>query len=194
MPAECRYPLQPLLDAAAISMSELRDQFPMSGHTYRNARDVGLTEQQADRYACGVGLVAANVWPEMIDHGIEDVSKRCEECDLSFVPTRSSQRYCTQKCGNRRRARERARNRYQTDPVWREARKTEVRVYREENARAVRIQQASWRDQNRERHRAKQRAYYLANRERILARMAEYDRARRAASNPPQGVSETVAA
>lgn len=170
-----RYALASLVEAAGMSEAELGRRVGLSGSSLTKARRDGLIESAADRYACRAGLVPWLVWSDWL----EDVFVECPECGERFVAKRRDQRYCTQKCGHRRRARERVRARYQSDPEWREARKAEVRAYREENARAIRIQQAAWRDQNRERRAAQQRAYYAANRERILARQAEYDRRKR---------------
>lgn len=142
-----RYPLQPLLDAAGLSLSALRDRFPMSGPTYRNARQVGLTEQQADRYACGLGLVAVTVWPEMIDHAIEDASVECESCSCSvqFIPTRKGHRFCSTRCSYR----EKNRRLYERDEAHRERKKAESAAYRASAGRAIRIQQAAYRAANR---------------------------------------------
>lgn len=104
------YPLTPLMSAAGIrSMVELRMSFPMSGQQYRQVLDRGLTELQADRWAVRLGLVAAEVWPELVDHGIADAEIVCasSDCATRFVPRdlRGQQRYCSARCRHRERAR-----------------------------------------------------------------------------------------
>lgn len=104
-----RYPLQPLLDAAGVTLNGLRQLVPMNGSTYRNAREHGLTEQQADRYACALGLVPWSVWPEWL----HDVWQECAhpDCSERFLPhpKGNHRRFCSHRCRrryNERRARE----------------------------------------------------------------------------------------
>ena len=146
-----RYPLQPLLDAAGITMSRLRDVVAIGGSTYANARRIGLTAEQADRYAVKLGLHPYEVWPEMADDAAKAASVTCPECERGFFPVRSSQVYCSKRCRQRLLQREWKRNRYQSDPQFAAA------------------------------QRAARRAYYAECGEYERARQRRYDKARRAA-------------
>jgi hypothetical protein len=113
-----RYPLQPLLDAAGMTMSDLRQHCPMDGSTYRNARARGLIEQQADSYACRLGLLPWLVWSDWLDE--LHVTCADEKCTQRFVPRTQSHRYCSKACGNRVRTRLLLARKRQ-DPAFREA-------------------------------------------------------------------------
>lgn len=135
-----RYPLQPLLDAAGMTLNDLRQVCPMGGSTYRRARTDGLSEEQADRYACRVGLVPWVIWPDWLDElRVECADEKCAE---RFVPRMRSQRFCSRACGNRHRTREALRVKRQ-DPAFREAerlrRQANYRQTREYEARRQRL-------------------------------------------------------
>lgn len=64
-PAPARYPLADLAHAAGAA--DLADLARMLGITYRHAcrlQAEGLSDDQADRYACRLGEHPAAVWPE----------------------------------------------------------------------------------------------------------------------------------
>ena len=94
-----RYPLQPLLDAAGMSLSELRELCPMNGRVYRNARTIGLTEDQADRWSCKVGLLPWLIWSDWL----EDAERKCaaDDCTERFVPRDKANIWCSRRCYQR---------------------------------------------------------------------------------------------
>lgn len=119
-----RYPLAPLMEAAGIeTMLELRRLFPMNGTEYRRVLDDGLSEHQADRWAVKLGLVPWLVWCEW-------ATRPCaaEDCDTAFMPKQAHQRFCCTSCSSR----QRRRDRYRTDPAYRERRREDARRYYEQ--------------------------------------------------------------
>lgn len=154
-----RYPLQALADAEGVELSSLTHRLGISGSTWKEYRDRGVSEKVADRLASKLGLPVLAVWPEMIDDAIDDVSIECADCAVRFVPTRSHQRYCSQRC------RRRAGNR-----KWRQ---TDAGREWERSARRKRYQETG------EYERARERARYAANVERERERMRVYRLTRR---------------
>lgn len=67
-----RYPFQALADAMNMTLAELGRHLNISGSTFKAMRENGLSEAAADRRAVQCGLDPYRVWPEMIDHAIED--------------------------------------------------------------------------------------------------------------------------
>lgn len=67
-----RYQLQPLADVLGISLASLGRHLGVSGSTWKEYRDQGVTEKVGDRLAVRAGVAAYEVWPEMLDHAIED--------------------------------------------------------------------------------------------------------------------------
>ena len=62
--AQRPYALDRLLDAVGMSSGELGAHVFASGSTVRRVGAEGLTEEQADTWACRLGLHPALVWPE----------------------------------------------------------------------------------------------------------------------------------
>jgi hypothetical protein len=134
-----RYPLRPLAAAAGLRLEQLPGRLNLSGSTWIEYRDRGVSERVADRLATKLELHAYMVWPEMLDDAIGDASFECAgpECVDRFVPRRSDQRYCSIRCQRRahtirRAAANRAamRARYWANP---EAQRQRSRRYFEEN-------------------------------------------------------------
>lgn len=178
--AVTRYPLQPLLDMAGMTLNELRQVCPMNGPVYHNARTLGLTEAQADRWACKVGLVPWLIWPDWLDDALVECAE--PSCDVRFVPSRKTNIYCSRACMCRTKNREAQRRRYQTDPAFREAKKAANRGYYVEAARSIQMKSSRWREANPDRARENQRRYYAENKARIREQQAEYKRRRREAA------------
>lgn len=69
-----QYDLQSLLDAAHIGPDDdVCETLHISGRTFKRMRDEGLTERQADRLACKLGLPTGFVWPEWFRETPTDV-------------------------------------------------------------------------------------------------------------------------
>jgi hypothetical protein len=156
-----RYPLSKLLDACDCTEAELVRRLSLKGvhfdgTTLKRAREQGLVERAADRYAARLGWVVWHVWPEWLDDIIADESKACADtsCGEPFVPNRGNQIYCSAKCARRVTARNYARRKWASDPEWAEKKRVQSRARKAASRRARLI---------------KQRAYYQANRERLLA-------------------------
>lgn len=64
--------MQALADAKGMTLAELGRHLNISGSTYKDYRDNGMTERVADKRAVQCGLIAWEVWPDMLDHAIED--------------------------------------------------------------------------------------------------------------------------
>lgn len=145
-----RYPLTDLIALTGWSFSQIQDVAPCNGTEWRLRRDQGVTEYIADRLACAAGYHPHEVWPEMLDHAIADLTDReCDECGDLFVPSRPSiQRFCSRRCYRRHHARATERRRRAT-PEGAERNRALRRRYYAENA---------------EYERARERARYHANR------------------------------
>jgi len=155
-----RYPIEPLL--ARLGGRSLTSCFGEAGRTTISAarRRGGLTEQKADEYAAKLGLVAYEVWPEMLDAAIADTSAACIECAQPFHPVRKGHVFCSRACLERRYKRER----YRRDAAYREAVKAASRRRTVESKRAISIKKARYYRANRDEIRARQNAYAAARR------------------------------
>jgi hypothetical protein len=129
-PVTVRYSLQPLADALGLTLDTpgLARRLNLSGTTWKEYRDLGVSERVADRLACKAGLHPYTVWPEMADAHVAAVHHECVECSERFLPRQRNQRYCSKRCKDRRTAREYQRRKYAADP---EAKKARVAAYRE---------------------------------------------------------------
>lgn len=98
-----RYPLQPLADLVGCPLAELGRRLGVSGSTWRNYRDRGVSFDVADRLATRAGFHPANVWPEWTDALVEGCEQPCAapDCDVRFVPTRAGHVYCSATCRRR---------------------------------------------------------------------------------------------
>lgn len=136
-----RYPLQPLLDAAGMTLNDLRQVCPMGGTTYRNARNIGLTEDQADRWSCRCGLLPWLVWPNWLDDAF--VACASDVCDGRFVPTRRNHIYCSKRCTVRH-AQRAYRARVKDTDAFKEYGRTYSRRYYAEAGEYVRARQRAY--------------------------------------------------
>lgn len=98
-----RYPVQALADMLDVEVGALTRILNVSGSTWKQYRDEGVSERVADRLATKVGLVTYRVWPEMVDDIIADESVECAEptCDDTFIPRWSRHAYCSPTCRRR---------------------------------------------------------------------------------------------
>lgn len=106
------YSLHPLADALGFTVGEVAKLLGV-GHTRR------LTEREAD--VAAVVLAKAHpfeLWPEMIDHVIDDCSRLCGACGQPFIPELCSRfgrrTVCSEDCAadlKRQRVRQGARRR-----------------------------------------------------------------------------------
>lgn len=149
-PAARRYSLEPFQHLTGWSMQRITDVAACNAEERRRRIAEGVTERTADRLAVAAGLHPYVVWPEMVDHAIEDAARSDEE----------------------RRERQRAADRAH------KARLRQEPAYRAAQAEYLRQYRAS--ERAKETARRYRRRYYEANRERELARQAEYDRTVRA--------------
>lgn len=65
-----RYPLQPLAALLGMDLGPLGKRLGVSGRTWQEYRDQGVSEKVADRMAVKCGLDPYCVWPEMLDDAI----------------------------------------------------------------------------------------------------------------------------
>lgn len=122
--AAVRYPLDALAEMVGKTVDEVMAKLKVSAPDRRRYRETGgVTERVADRFAARFGLVAYEVWPDMLDAAIA-------ENDALDAERRARKR---------QRDRDRKRRLYQSDPEWREKEKERVRVWKAESARALRV-------------------------------------------------------
>lgn len=162
-----RYPLAPLAALVGVELSELGRLAGVSGSTWKEYRNEGVSERVADRLASRFGFHPAVVWPGWMAESTAKASRVCVECDALFVPTRRNHRYCSPAC----RGRAWQRDRYQRDPVFRESKRAAARAYGASVDRSR--ENRAYYDRTAEAQRAASRAYYQANAERIRARRRE---------------------
>lgn len=140
------YPIEPLLAATGLTLNGfIRLHMPsVNGTYYRRARDLGLTADQADRWACAAGLHPFEVWPEMIDDQIEDQYRECDadDCSTRFVGD-GRRRFCSGTCRRRMKAR-----RYRATEAGAEVNRRIRRAYYAENRE---YENARWRRWNAQR-------------------------------------------
>lgn len=167
-----RYPVEPLERLTGLSHRQLRLLAGMDGSIAYKARP-GLTEATADRLAVAAGYVPYDVWPEMLDHAIEDVEASktfpCAECGTPFAPTSARHRFCQSRCA----ARNRKRLQYQRDPAVRERTLARAAAYREECRPALIAYKRRYDAANKEAVLARKRERYAARRDEINARRRE---------------------
>lgn len=171
-----RYDLAPLADAMGEPLPSLGRRLNIGGSTWVEYRDQGVTARVADRLATKAGFHPSLVWPSWFEDEAAALSVECadERCDRRFVPAKRSQRYCSPRCRERRKAREKARRRYQNDPVYREAQLARVAAYRGE-VDLTRARRAEYR-RNAEVIRRRRRERYAADPERERQWMRDYRR------------------
>lgn len=158
-----RYPLDALVSASGMSEAALARKVGMDRTTLRRAREHGLVETAADRFAIRAGFVPWLVWTDWL----EELAQPCADvsCERPFVPARRNQIYCSPKCARRVTSRNYARRKYQNDPEHRQRKLERTRAYR---------------DESREARLAKQRRYYRENADELRRKKAEYRAANRA--------------
>jgi ribosomal protein S27AE len=176
-----RYPIEPLVAMSGRTASSLLHR-QVNGEQYRNTLANGMTPYMADKLATMVGLDPYNVWPSWGADEFAELSKPCPECGERFIPNRSDQTYCTERCYQNQYQRTWKRNRYQSDPEFRAKNVERSRQYRKEAARGIRLRGAAYRQENRERLAARRREWYQANRETVLAKQRVIDARRRGAA------------
>ena len=147
---EHRYPLEPLAAAMHLTIPAACRALRISGSTEQQYRRDGVTDKVADRLAIRAGFHPYEIWPDMADHQLADVSKPCadEKCDELYVPSTASQRFCSPTCRKRDAGRRYVRRRYRTDPEFAERRRRESRQWRAEGGEA-------WRRSERRRQKAR---------------------------------------
>lgn len=128
------YPFAPLdaliADDTTLAAARRLGVSPRTVHRWRE--DGRLSEQQADRAAVALNLHPFELWPEMAEHAIADMSRVCanDRCRCVFIPHRRDQRYCERACMMRAKARRREARLYQ-DPEFRAAKVEKNRAYRD---------------------------------------------------------------
>jgi hypothetical protein len=183
-PVTVRYPLQPLADALGLALDTpgLARRLNLSGTTWKEYRDLGVSERVADRLACKAGLHPYTVWPEMADAHLAELETPCADptCDQTFQKVEWRQKYCSPECRQRTNSRDHNRRRYQNDPEYREAKKAASRQATKElwesAPDAVKRRETA-------RKRKYHRAFYERHRERLLAEKREQHRAKKGMKN-----------
>ncbi len=155
---------------ACVTPAEIAKVLSVDVSTVQKWRSgkLGVSQKMGERCAATLGLLDHEVWPELLELAIADVSRVCEGCGSAFVPTRKDHRFCKPNCRQKTAAFKAAkRARYASDEEYRESRKAKMRDRYEDDARAKKL---------------KRRLYYLANREREIAASRELRRRKRAAA------------
>jgi hypothetical protein len=139
-----RYPLEPLAALIGCEKSALARKLNLSGTTWQEYRDLGVSAHVADGLAVKAGLHPFNVWPELADDMVAEAEEEARD-----------RRRREQEMQNARR-----RERWAKDAEWREEAKAKRRAKYREETRDVEL--------------AKQKLRYDRDRERIIARQRAY--------------------
>ena len=156
---------------ACVSPTDIAETLGVSRSTVQKWRSgqLGLSQKMAERCAATLGLLDHEVWPELLEDAIAEVQRACETCGAVFVLTRSDKRFCSANCRNRsaaamakqrERSRVYARERYASDPEYREAKRRAVRERSGSVKRAAAARQRDYYRRTAERQRADRRARY----------------------------------
>lgn len=129
------YSIEPLLEAANLSMSQAAQVLGIGGPEYRRYRDDGMSREVAERKALKAGFHPYELWPDMADHDADDVTVECAagDCEIRFIPPptgpgQKRRRFHDRNCQTRWNAK----HRYQSVPEVRERRKRQAREYKAE--------------------------------------------------------------
>lgn len=152
-----RYPLQPLADAAGLSMPALGKRLGLKGSTWQEARDLGVGQKAADRYAVRVGLHPAMVWLDWGQDVVEADRARKRERQAKW-----------------------AREKYARDAAHRAVKQERMRAYWERYRAPLIEERRRYRAANHEKIQQQRRAYRDANRDVLNARRREAYRRQKA--------------
>ena len=150
------YPLQPLLDMIGGSQNAALSKLGINNRLRRQKYLAeGVSEKVADRLATRAGYHPSEVWPEMVDHAIEDAHIACAECSTPFIPRRRDHRFCSRGCVERRSKRKR----YAADADYRAKEIARSKAYQAANSRSVKLKGAARYARNRADRQATQARY-----------------------------------
>lgn len=137
------YPFAPLAAIAGLTPSEAARRLGISGSTWKQYRDHGMTERVADRRAVQLGYHPHEVWPDMLEDAV------------AVLDGQEAER------AERRRQQRNAQNRR---AYWRnpEKHRERSRTYRQESADYNRQRMRLWYQRNAEEERRKRRERYQA--------------------------------
>lgn len=150
-----RWPYEPLsLWCEHSSIEEMSRRVGFANRTVSRWKQAGLTTSAAESAAEALGANPAWIWPDWYQEAVEAEYKPCDTCDEPFIPVRRDQRFCTKACRWRwysdyrdiTSAKARFRERYHTDPEFRERRRQERKEYYWQVQRPARIRASSRRD------------------------------------------------
>jgi hypothetical protein len=128
-----RYDLRLLVAASGLSYDDARRQVGASGADWAKGMRDGVSELKADRWSNRLGLVAYEVFPEILDAAVADIEQECaaDGCERAFTVHQGrggqNRRFCSDAC----RSREVMRQYRQTERGRMENRQT-VRRYKQE--------------------------------------------------------------
>jgi hypothetical protein len=148
-----RYSLDALADFMKETVPAACRRVGISGSSENDARCHGITRRVAEKAAGLVKEHPATIWPEIVDHDIEDASRICaaEDCDQTFIG-HPNKRYCSGSCKRRiqaRRHRERHPEKYAARMrEWKERNADEYRTYnRRYQRRYMRLRRARMKEE-----------------------------------------------
>lgn len=126
-----RFRLDALAERHGCTLAALAGLCNLSGSTWKQYRDGGVSERVADRLAVKLGYHPAEVWPEWLDVSMAKAEVECaaDGCDTRFIPRRKNQRFCSKACRHNNANRRWKRERYRSDPEWAERQRQARRAY-----------------------------------------------------------------
>ena len=135
---ECRrYRLEPLAAFMRMTMSQTCIEVRLAGSTQKRGLCHGITRRVVDRIAAELKEHPAVIWPEIVDHDIEDTTLVCaaDGCEERFVPhpRATRQKFCSKGCCRRHNDKVA----YHAKPDWRARRLAKARRWHAENAERI---------------------------------------------------------
>lgn len=139
-----RYPLEPLLQAMGMTLSQAAGPLNLNGRYYKKYREEGVTRETAERMAHKAGFHPYEIveW-DMARHDIEQDEMECsaDDCTATFLP-KPNQRFCSYRCARRMRQR-----RYRAaHPEQQEKDRVRARRYHVETPKYQRLRRTRRRD------------------------------------------------
>lgn len=185
-----RYRLEPLAEYLKLSLSQTCIDVRLSGRTQKEARCHGVTRRVVDTICGKLRIHPSEVWPEVIDHDIEDTTRECayRSCEVRFTPKRRDHKFCSRRCAQRVAKAKYARKRYASDPEYRQKNREAYKRYQAENQEYLKRSRRLWRAKrlaenpnydkdHYQRYREANLAYYRARAQDPEYRQAQRDRA-----------------
>ena len=155
---------------ACVSPTDIAETLGVSRSTVQKWRSghLGLSQKMGERCAATLGLLDHEVWPDLLEAAIAEVTRECEivDCFEVYELSRSHKRFCSANCRNRSPQAKARRTKAQRDlrqretPEQREERLRRARRYKATAKPAIHVTSAAYYRRTSEKQRADRKARY----------------------------------